>query len=402
MDIRIITPGTVQESEQLIRETGADPYAVARMADKAVFRCLLLDGVDNRAAAIIKQEMLALGSDAAINSLVSRFIKGSSKVLLMGTLRQYSRLLEKLSGQPFGLKLWAEKIRVTLNVHSVFSVPYGRKTLTLAPGSAVMGILNCTPDSFSDGGDYFDPARAVAHAVEMQAMGASIIDVGGESTRPGSPRVSAKEETARVVPIIKAVRRALKVPLSIDTYKPEVAEAALDAGADIINDIAGLRFKKGAMARVAAQWRAPVIIMHMRGTPRTMQKHPRYRDVVAEVTDFFHERVQFARECGVADRALILDPGIGFGKTVAHNLVLLRRLSEFAAMGYPLCVGTSRKGFVGVLSGEKEPSARVAGSLATFLWAAFRGAHIVRVHDVRETVQALSVLLGIIDTKENP
>jgi dihydropteroate synthase len=255
-----------------------------------------------------------------------------------------------------------------------------------------MGVLNVTPDSFSDGGRFLDPRAAVAHAVEMAEAGAEIVDVGGESSRPGATPVPVDEELRRVLPVIRECVRELgvRVALSIDTTKAEVARQALNAGAVIVNDISAGRFEPALLA-VAARAGAGVVLMHMQGTPQTMQSAPRYADVVSEVTGFLQERLAAVRAAGVGDEQIVVDPGIGFGKTLEHNLELLAQLGEFAALGRPVLVGTSRKSFIGRLL-DKDVDQRLAGTLATVAWCATRGANVVRVHDVRETAQVLRVI----------
>lgn len=259
---------------------------------------------------------------------------------------------------------------------------YERQTL-------VMGVLNVTPDSFYDGGRRPDPERAIDDALIMAADGAAIVDIGGESTRPGAEPVSTGEELDRVLPIIEGVRRRSSVPISIDTYKAAVARAALCAGADIVNDISALRFDP-EMVALLAQERVPVILMHMQGTPRTMQSEPRYDDVVREVGEFLAAQTDRAMRAGLAREQIVIDPGIGFGKSLAHNLSLLRDLSEFLTLGQPLLVGASRKRFIGNLL-NLEADERLEGSLAAAVAAALAGANILRVHDVKETVRALRV-----------
>ena len=245
-----------------------------------------------------------------------------------------------------------------------------------------MGVLNVTPDSFSDGGRWLDPGAAVARGRAMLAEGADIIDVGGESTRPGADAVDQAEELRRVLPVIEAL--AGEARLSIDTTKPEVAVAALDAGATIVNDVSARLYE------VAAGNGAGWIAMHMRGTPRTMQENPTYGDVVAEVRDFLVERASLARQAGVTD--VWIDPGIGFGKTGEHNLTLLRHLRELVATGFPVALGVSRKGFLGRLTGGAGENDRLEASLATAVWGMIQGVNIVRVHDVAATVQAVRVV----------
>ncbi len=245
-----------------------------------------------------------------------------------------------------------------------------------------MGILNATPDSFSDGGRFQSLGAAVARGLEMAAQGADIIDIGGESTRPGAKPVQTSEEIARTVPVIERLRGKTKALISIDTRKTETARAAIAAGADVINDVSALA--DPGMAELAAETGAGLVLMHMQGTPETMQDHPQYADVVSDVRKFLEERAAFAVSRGVAPEQICLDPGIGFGKTDEHNLSLLRGIPELAAVGFPVLIGASRKGFIGRLTG-RGPDGRLAGSLAVAAFAVSRGAHILRVHDVNES-----------------
>ncbi|HEY7713626.1 MAG TPA: dihydropteroate synthase [Candidatus Binatia bacterium] len=251
----------------------------------------------------------------------------------------------------------------------------------------VMGILNVTPDSFFDGGRRGSSAVAIADGLRMTADGADIVDIGGESTRPGARPVTEQEELARVLPVVRGLRREVAVPISVDTYKSSVARAALDAGADIVNDISALRFDPAMTLLVAAE-KVPVVLMHMRGTPQTMQAEPRYADVTREVRDFLAAQLYETMDAGVAPEAIVLDPGIGFGKTLEHNLQILRTLPVLAALGQPLLVGASRKAFIGKIL-NLEAIDRLEGSLAAAVAAVLGGANIVRVHDVAETVRAV-------------
>ncbi|TVP83399.1 MAG: dihydropteroate synthase [Thioalkalivibrio sp.] len=256
-------------------------------------------------------------------------------------------------------------------------------------GPVVMGVLNVTPDSFSDGGRHAGEAAALAHARAMVASGAGIIDVGGESTRPGADPVPLQQELDRVIPVLERLRAELDVVLSIDTSKPAVMQAALDAGAGMINDVNGLR-APGAV-EVVASGTAAVCVMHMQGQPRSMQERPHYADVVAEVADFLTRQAEGLVSRGVARERIALDPGFGFGKTLEHNLALFRSLPGLAALGYPLLVGVSRKSMIGTLLGGRPVSERLAGSVAAAVVAARAGARILRVHDVRETMDALTI-----------
>ncbi|MFQ5682235.1 MAG: dihydropteroate synthase [Candidatus Binatia bacterium] len=255
--------------------------------------------------------------------------------------------------------------------------------------TAVMGILNITPDSFFDGGKYLDPARAVARGVELACSGADVIDIGGESSRPGARPVSVQEEMERVLPIIRGLRQAVAIPISIDTYKAEVARAALDEGADIVNDISALRFDPG-MVSLVAEKKTPVILMHMQGKPQTMQEKPYYQNVLDEVKNFLLDRMRFAAKRGVEPKQIIIDPGIGFGKNLDHNLTLLRDLSSLDVLGRPLLVGPSRKTFIGEIL-EVGPGDRLEGSLAATVAAVLRGANMIRIHDVKTACRAIRV-----------
>jgi dihydropteroate synthase len=263
----------------------------------------------------------------------------------------------------------------------------------LFPAPAVMGVINVTPDSFSDGGEFLDPASAVAHGVALAADGADLLDVGGESTRPGSEPVPADVELQRVLPVIHGLREETGVPISIDTTKAVVAEAAIAAGASFVNDVSALRADP-RMAEVVAGAGVPVCLMHMLGIPKTMQDDPRYDDVVAEVASFLAERVRVAEAAGIANDAICIDPGIGFGKTGDHNLSLLRHLDAIVDVGPPVVVGVSRKSFLGAIIGGPERGRAVATAAAN-VEAVRRGAWMVRVHDVRETRDALAVAAAI-------
>jgi dihydropteroate synthase len=275
--------------------------------------------------------------------------------------------------------------------NAVLQWPRGR--LDFSCGCLVMGILNVTPDSFSDGGRFLDADRAVEHGLEMAAQGAAILDVGGESTRPGSQPVPPAEQIRRVVPIIGALAERIDIPISIDTHSVEVARAAFLAGASILNDITALSDKR--MAELAAQQQIPVVLMHIQGTPATMQAEPHYDDVVTEVRDFLLARCEKARGFGIPKERLFIDPGIGFGKTLRHNLLLLRNLDTLAATGYRVLVGPSRKAFVGKLTGEEKAANRVFGTAAAVTLCAAAGAAIVRVHDIRAMLDVVKVTNAI-------
>lgn len=262
------------------------------------------------------------------------------------------------------------------------------------PKPLLMGVLNVTPDSFSDGGQFFSSDGAIARGLQMVQEGADLIDVGGESTRPGALEVSADEELLRVIPVIEALSKA-GVKVSIDTYKPLVAEAALKSGAQIVNDVTGLRDPE--MADVCAKYDCTVCIMHMQGEPRTMQQNPTYGDVVSEVSEFLVDRAERAIESGIPREKIWLDPGIGFGKTLDHNLLLLKNLDQVVAKGFPVLIGVSRKSFIGKVTGVDIADARMPGSLAAQVIAQSNGAQIIRTHDVKESKQAIDITHAILN-----
>jgi dihydropteroate synthase len=257
----------------------------------------------------------------------------------------------------------------------------------------VMGIVNITPDSFSDGGRYFDSSRALAHALELVEEGADILDIGGESTRPGAAEVSVQEELDRVIPIIEALAAEVPVPISIDTSKPEVMYEALRSGAGFLNDVRALQ-EPGAL-ETAAKSDVPVCLMHMQGAPRTMQDDPHYDDVVVDVEKFFRQRITACEQAGIKRERILLDPGFGFGKSLEHNISLLSELERFQSLDCPLLVGMSRKRMIGTLLGDVPPDKRLYGSVSAAVVAAMKGAAIIRVHDVRPTVEALKVVTAI-------
>ncbi|MEO2069465.1 MAG: dihydropteroate synthase [Desulfurobacteriaceae bacterium] len=367
------------------------------LSSKGFILNIEIQGIDTRAANILKQDAISLGGDCAVPRKASSFEKGTCTVLLMITERGLKKLIEKLKLQPFGLKKLSEKLEILLKNYRKedFSIECRGKKLSLST-PVIMGILNVTPDSFSDGGEFFSLDRAVKHCEEMLEGGAKIIDIGGESTRPGSLPVPIDEEIKRTIPVIEEIRKRLGDDffISIDTYKSEVAKRALDAGADIVNDISGFHFDS-RMAKLVAERKCPAVIMHIKGTPKDMQKNPYYEDVIKEIMEYFEKTIENAEKEGVRRSQLIIDPGIGFGKRLEDNLTILRRLSEFKIFGIPILIGTSRKSFIGAITGETDPKKRIEGTLASLYASVIRGAKILRVHDVKETKKFLDVLLAI-------
>lgn len=280
-----------------------------------------------------------------------------------------------------------------------FRLQLPSRSLVLGERTLVMGVLNVTPDSFSDGGQFFDTERAEEHAMEMERAGADILDIGGESTRPGSSGISAEEEIKRVLPVLEKLRGRLKIPISIDTQKAAVAQAAVDAGAEILNDISGLR-SDPALGETVRRRRLPIILMHMRGTPRTMQQEPFARDVMRDVARGLLQAAARARRAGIPKSQIVFDPGIGFGKSFDQNFELLARLPELARLGYPLLVGTSRKAFIGHALGGVPEDQRLWGTAATVTASILAGAHIVRVHDVGEMTQIANIADSLLAARD--
>jgi dihydropteroate synthase len=270
----------------------------------------------------------------------------------------------------------------------VLEWPKGR--LDFWAGCIIMGILNVTPDSFSDGGQFFDTDEAIEHGLKMAADGAAMIDIGAESTRPGAESVSTEEQIRRAIPVIEELARVVRVPISIDTYNYEVAQAALAVGAAMINDITALSDER--MAKLAAEQQVPVVLMHMQGTPATMQIEPKYDDVVGEVLEFLLERAKRAENFAIPKDRIFIDPGIGFGKTLEHNLELLRNIDKFVESGYRVLLGTSRKSFISKLTGKENPADRIFGTAATVALCVAAGVSIVRVHDVAEMIDVVKVI----------
>jgi len=264
-----------------------------------------------------------------------------------------------------------------------FSLDFSKKTY-------IMGILNVTPDSFADGGLYFDKSSAIERAYQIVEEGADLIDIGGESTRPGSEPISIKEELIRTIPLIEAISKKIKVPISIDTYKSEVAKVALDAGASMVNDISGLRFDP-RMPDVVSEYKVPVVIMHIKGKPQDMQQNPVYDALIPEIIDYFRMGIKIATGAGISEDKIIIDPGIGFGKTFAHNLEIINNLYEFTLLEKPILIGPSRKAFIGKILGDVPATERLEGTAAAVSISIINGANVVRVHDVKETVKVAKV-----------
>ncbi len=393
----IIHPAlSATELQRQMNDIGVDPRGVAIMTPKLQHFTMRVFGINQRQAAIIKQEMLARGAEAAVSwqacSWDGQPADLSGSLLLGGTLRQLQQFIVKLGMQPFGLPELADKLAVALDNYDGTN----RKSITIAGKSYdwqaktyVMGIINLTPDSFSADGLYRENdyiAAAVQRAEQMVADGADLLDIGAESTRPGGGAVEQAEEERRLLPALKELAAAVKVPLSVDTYKPEVAEKALNLGAAIINDIWGLKSpadRTGRMAKLVAESKAPVVVMH--NQERTGYKH-RMREIIDSLAD----SMELALRAGADFEQLIVDPGVGFAKDYQDNLVVLNDLDQLKVLGAPILLGTSRKSVIG-LTLDLPVAERLEGSLAAAVWGIARGANIIRVHDVKETVRAVKI-----------
>lgn len=385
--VRAIKIDDIAQAKREIGLIGADSPGVSTMTPKAVHRVIKVENISTKAAVILKQEMLSKGGEAAVSRGVGNFSVETTDVLLMGTVKQYNRLIYKLKAQPFGLGKLAELLGETLsNLDSHleraglncrgYHLPLGQRTL-------IMGILNVTPDSFSDGGKFFDFDIAVRHALEMVEQGADIIDIGGESTRPNYTVISPEEELERLIPILRKLVKEIDVPISIDTYKAEVARQSLAEGAHIINDIWGLKADP-EMASVVAQYPdVPVVLMHN-------QTGTQYHSMMDDILAALRESVEMALSAGVKKENIILDPGIGFGKDTEQNLEVMHRLWEFKTLGYPVLLGTSRKSMIGNTLGLPVTE-RMEGTAATVAFGISQGMDIVRVHDVKEMARVVKM-----------
>ena len=372
------------EALEVLRKIDCDPYGIEAMLPKMVHHNILLEGIKCNIANIIKQEMLSVGGDAAVSrSAVSCSVKETDCVI-MGTAKQIQRLSDKISIQPLGLSIISKAIKGLLaNVSKdLFILKTCRREIVLGEKTEIMGILNVTPDSFSDGGLFKDTDDAVEYGLKMMEEGADIIDVGGESSRPGAVSVPLEEEIARVIPVIKGLERSIKIPISIDTTKAEVARIAVENGADIVNDISAMILDR-QMANAVADTGAAIILMHMRGTPKDMQKGDlSYRSLRGDIIEFLQDKMEKAQMAGISPEHIMVDPGIGFGKTGEDSMRLLKYLSEFRVLGRPIVTGPSRKAFIGKITGGG-PTERIEGTAAAVTAAIMNGTNVVRVHDVK-------------------
>jgi len=386
---RIILIRSPEDAAREMRKVGVSEGGIRAMAGKAQTVVIKIAEVNIPTAHILKQQMLSIGGDAAVAKDVLTHEVDSTDVLLMGTSTQMASLVQKLSYQPFDLPSLGRSLATLLDSFAPRPRTILRArnhSLDLGRRVHIMGILNVTPDSFSDGGAYMRPSEAVEHALAMIDEGADIIDVGGQSSRPGAKPIPVDEELKRAVPVVDRLRDVWKGPISIDTCRALVAEEALKAGAAMVNDITAFR-EDPPIGQVVARFDAACVLMHMRGTPDTMQENPEYGDLMGEIALFLRSAVETARGAGIDDDQIVVDPGIGFGKATEHNLAILRHLPELAVLGKPIMVGPSRKSFIGRVL-DLPVDDRLEGTLAAAAYAVAQGARLLRVHEVRPILRA--------------
>jgi dihydropteroate synthase len=398
---RILFIIDLEEAKKELTKIKVSSQGIAVMAPKALGLSIKLTKVHVGAANILKQEMLSIGGDAAVARGVVNGVEKTSNMILLGNANKIKKLINKLDHQTiFGLPEISTDLKLMLkNV-------LGKQTTILncngkklkLDSMKIMGVLNVTPDSFSDGNKFIQIDKAVDHAIKMIEEGADIIDIGGESTRPGAENVDIPTELERVIPVIEELRKRTDIPISIDTNKAEVADKAIQAGASIINDISALRFDTGMVKVLQKYPDVPIILMHMLGTPQTMQKEPFYEDTIDEIMEFFQERIDHCVSNGINRSRIVLDPGIGFGKRQIDNLIILKKLLEFKSFGLPVQLGASRKSFIGRIYKSK-PEDRLEGSLAATALAFQNGVDIMRVHDVKQHKLFIQTLQSIKDVK---
>ena len=390
-----------EQAQKIMASLGVATEGINIMSPKILSLAFRVEGINSWEANIIKQHLLSLGTDAAINR-GALLKKMKTSVLIFGSVSQLQKLCQKLKNQPFNLRKISQDISFYLD--NIFKKEFtlrAHNKLIKIKDPLICAIVNVTPDSFSGDGLLAKAKKnelsdlALAKAASMVKEGAKMIDVGGESTRPFAKRVTEKEELARVIPAIRAIRKKFKkLLISVDTYKYNVAKAAVDEGADIINDITALRAAP-KIASLVKRYKLGCVLMHMKGTPHTMQVNPKYKNVVEDISDFFKARLDFCKEAGISKEQILLDPGIGFGKRAEDNLVIINELYKFKVFGLPIFLGLSRKSFIGkVLKAEVRD--RLTGTIAASVVSVLRGANVLRVHDVGQTQQAVRLVSEII------
>ncbi|QGU00513.1 Dihydropteroate synthase [Candidatus Syntrophocurvum alkaliphilum] len=391
---RVVVINNLKEAEHILKSVEVDSTGIKYMSPKAVHRLIMLKDIPCRLANIIKQEMLSKGGEAAV-SRNSIYAEGTTDILLMATLKQYSIIIEKLKIQPFKkmqeIAVDIEYILKTIDQRASAIELANGSILELGNRTLIMGILNVTPDSFSDGGNYLNPETAVKRALKMVEQGADIIDIGGASSRPNSTIVDEQEELNRVIPVVERLAKE-DIIISVDTFRAKVAEKVLDLGAHIINDIGRLKLDSN-LIDILVEKNAPVILMHNR---LQMGQGEKYNDLISDILIELDESIEIAKQSGLKANKIILDPGIGFGKTVSQNRLIIKKIKELKSLGKPVLIGASRKSFVGKTL-DLEVDERLEGSLAIAALAVANGADILRVHDVLETKRIVSMTDAVIN-----
>jgi dihydropteroate synthase len=381
--VKIVKIEDSVQAAEVFKKIGVDSHGIEAMAPKTVCLNVFLADQPCKIGNIIKQEMLSVGGDAAVaRGSVDCSIR-KTDILIMGTLKQIAALIARIEMQPFGLNAIAQNLRELIENYGLKEHIWKttQREIRLGHKTLIMGILNVTPDSFSDGGLYCSQQKATEHGLKMIADGADIIDIGGESSRPGAAPITVDEELKRVIPVIRALSVQKSIPLSIDTSKSRVAKEAIASGAEIVNDISSLQGDR-RMAKIVGENGAALILMHMRGKPQNMQKGDlSYRNLMDEIIGHFKKNIDLATRSDVGKNNIVIDPGIGFGKTPEDNLRIINKLDELKSLGLPMMIGTSRKAFIGKIAGG-DPAQRIEGTAATITAAILKGCHIIRVHDV--------------------
>lgn len=395
-NVRVVSATPVAAVAREGFRSGVAPENLDPLLARADALAVALEGVEAGAATRLAHEMRVSGGDAAVAKAAT------GGLVVVGPRAAFDALLARLTDAPADLPAIGREVADALERYARrrFDLRLGPYRLSVGDRPLLMGVVNVTPDSFSDGGKFLQPERAVAHARDLVAEGADLLDVGGESTRPGSDPVPEEEEMRRVLPVVETLAEALEVPISIDTRHARVAREAAAAGAAIVNDITGLQGER-EMARAVADTGAGLVLMHIRGEPKTMQDAPRYDHLMAEVLRYLRRGLALAEEAGVPEEATIVDPGIGFGKRLEHNLEILGELSQIRSLGRPILVGPSRKRFLGQVTGAQDPAERVWGTAASCALAVAAGAAILRVHDVAAMRQASAVAHAVARAREN-
>jgi len=386
-----LAQSSIKEIENCLRATGCSDRGTGLMREKFFHMILKVPDLTAREALILKQEMLSLGGEAGVAEDVLRDLEYAGDVMLEGTGKHYRKLADKLKAQPFNLSSLGRGIERVMENQMEMKRPVFRACgMKLEfPPTRVMGIINVTPDSFSDGGKFFEWEAAAKEGVKMAEEGADMIDVGGESTRPFSAPLTVKEELGRVIPVIEELSKSVNCLISVDTYKSEVAQNALEAGAHIVNDVYAMRHSVD-MGEVVKQYGAGIVLMHMKGTPSDMQVEPIYDDVIKEIHHFLRDRVNAALEAGISRDGIMIDPGIGFGKRLCDNLEIIRNTGAFSSLGHPVLLGPSRKRFIGDITG-RPVTERLTGTVAVAALATSAGADVLRVHDVGEVLAGVKM-----------